>query len=430
MCASIIAKLQGNGVANSVIMSVVESMEDFVTDFHTSLRENILDVVPVDSTSRSSVEDVFNSFHNPFSDFNTDTKWRKYFSEKWGVVEPTEIHLGVRYDTRKNKISGMYEQIPVNDTFIYIPLLKTLEFIFRNNEYSPSNLIQEKRQSDTYRDLCDGQYYKNHPLYSIHSNALQIQIYYDDFETANPLGSQHGIHKLGCLYFVLRNLPAHINSSLMNIHLIISLFHSEDGKKYGMDKILGPLVDDVKILEQEGMKVSFSEEPIFGTIAQFTSDNLGLNGILGYVESFSAKHYCRLCLTDKVLAQEVFSEDDPRVILRSRNLNEEHKYLADKPYENSCYGIKRNSVLNTLTYFNVSENFVLDIMHDILEGVAQYEVKLLFEYMSCNLISCDSIPQRLYAFNYGYLDKNKSPNQPSTSWKQHWTQRKSDIVSH
>lgn len=213
---------------------------------------------------------------------------------------------------------------------------------------------------------------------------------------------------------MLRNLPAHINSSLMNIHLI-PLFHSEDGKKYGMDKILGPLVDDVKILEQDGMKVSFSEEPIFGTIAQFTGNNLGLNGIVGYVESFSAKHYCRLCLTDKVLAQEVFSEDDPRVILRNRNLNEEHyKYLADNPNENSCYGIKRNSVLNTLTYFNVSENFVLDIMHDTLKGVAQYEVKLLFEYMSCNLISGDSIPQRLYAFNYGYLDKNNTGQLRST----------------
>lgn len=120
MCASIIAKLQGNGVANSLIMSVVESMEDFVDDFHTSLRERILNVVPVDSTSRSSVDEVFNSFHNPFSDFNTDTKWRKYFSEKWGVVEPIEMHLGVRYDSRRNKISGMFEQIPVNDTFIYI----------------------------------------------------------------------------------------------------------------------------------------------------------------------------------------------------------------------------------------------------------------------------------------------------------------------
>lgn len=407
MCASIIAKLQANGVANNLILSVIESMEDFVNDFHTNLRESILNVVPVGSTTRSSVEEVFNNFHNSFSDFNTDTKWRKYFSKKWGVVEPTEIHLGVRYDSRRNTTSGMYEQTTVNDTFIYIPLLKTLEFIFRNEEVC--KLIQEHRQSDMYREFCDGQYYKRHPLYSICNNALQIQIYYDDFETANPLGSKQGIHKLGCIYFVLRNLPSHVNSSLMNIHLI-SLFHSEDGKKYGMDKILGPLIDDVKVLEQKGMKVSFSEEPIFGTIAQITGDNLGLNGILGYVESFSAKHYCRLCLTDKVLAQEVFSEDDPRVILRNRNQNEKHyKYLADNPNENSCYGIKRNSILNTLTYFNVSENFVLDIMHDILEGVAQYEVKLLFEYMSCGLIPCDSIPQRLYAFNYGFLDRNNRP---------------------
>ncbi|XP_056315761.1 uncharacterized protein LOC130230656 isoform X1 [Danio aesculapii] len=407
MCASVIAKLQANGVANNLILSVIESMKDFVDDFHTNLRENVLHVVPVDSTTRSSVEEVFNYFHNPFSDFNPDTKWRKYFSKKWGVAEPTEIHLGVRYDSRRNTISGMYEQTTVNETFIYIPLLKTLEFIFRNEEVC--KLIQEERQSDMYRKFCDGQYYKRHPLYSIRNNALEIQIYYDDFETANPLGFKQGIHKLGCIYFVLRNLPSHVISSLMNIHLI-SLFHSEDGKKYGMDKILGPLIDNGKVLEQKGMKVSFSEEPIFGTIAQITGDNLGLNSILGYVESFSAKHYCRLCLTDKVLAQEVFSEDDPRMILRNRNQNEKHyKYLADNPNENSCYGIKRNSILNTLTYFNVSENFMLDIMHDILEGVAQYEVKLLFEYMSCNLIPGDSIPQRLYAFSYGFLDQNNRP---------------------
>nr|XP_055035659.1 uncharacterized protein LOC129423418 isoform X1 [Misgurnus anguillicaudatus] len=298
----------------------------------------------------------------------------------------------------------MYEQIPVNETFIYIPLLKTLEFIFRNDEIC--HLMQEKQQSDMYQDFCDGQYYKKHPLYSSHNNALQIQIYYDDFETANPLGSKQGIHKLGCLYFVLRNLPPRVNSSLMNIHLI-SLFHSQDARKYGMDKILGPLVEDVKIFEHTGMKASFSEQPIFGTIAQITGDNLGLNTILGYVESFSAKHYCRLCLTDKVLAQTVFSVDDPRVILRNRTLNEEHyKYLADNPNENSYFGIKRNTVLNTLTYFNVSDNFVLDIMHDSLEGVAQYEVKLLFEYTSHSLISEASILQRVYAFNYGYLDKN------------------------
>ena len=31
-------------------------------------------------------------------------------------------------------------------------------------------------------------------LYTAKRYALQIQVYYDDFETANPLGSKRGIH--------------------------------------------------------------------------------------------------------------------------------------------------------------------------------------------------------------------------------------------
>ncbi len=120
-------------------------------------------------------------------------------------------------------------------------------------------------------------------------NGLQIQVYYDDSETSNPLGSKQGIHKLGCLYFTLRNLPPRLNSCLMNIHLI-SLFHSQDAKKYGLDQMLSPFVEDVKVLEQKGMKVSFTEQPLYGTISQVTGDNLGLNSILGFVESFSANY--------------------------------------------------------------------------------------------------------------------------------------------
>ncbi|XP_041825036.1 uncharacterized protein LOC121629374 [Melanotaenia boesemani] len=291
MCASIVAKLQGGGVANSVVLSVVESMEEYVNEVHSNLKEQVLSAVPADNPSRSSVEEIFNNTFNPFSELNTNTKWTKYFSEKWGVVEPAEIHLGVRYDLRRNKVSGIYEQVPVNDTFIYIPLLKTLEFIFKN-ETIYCHFNKHDALSDLYQDFCDGKYYKNHPLYSKSKDALQIQVYYDDFETSNPLGSKRSIHKLGCVYFSLRNLPPWANSSLMNIHLV-SLFHSQDAKKYGIDKILDPFVNDVKLLEHTGMKVSFSEQPLYGTIAQVTGDNLGLNSILGFVESFSAKYYCR-----------------------------------------------------------------------------------------------------------------------------------------
>lgn len=45
----------------------------------------------------------------------------------------------------------------------------------------------------------------------------------------------------------------------MNIYLI-ALFHSQDGKKYGIDRIIIPFVEDVKVLEQSGLKVLFTDQ--------------------------------------------------------------------------------------------------------------------------------------------------------------------------
>lgn len=52
----------------------------------------------------------------------------------------------------------------------------------------------------------------------------------------------------------------------MNIHLV-SLFHAQDAKKYGIDEILKPLIRDLKILETDGVPVPFAEQPIYGTLA-------------------------------------------------------------------------------------------------------------------------------------------------------------------
>lgn len=98
MRASIIAKLQSSGVANNVVQSVVESMEEYVNENHASLREQVLSVVTSNNPSRSSVEEVFNNVHNPFTDLNTDAKYMNYFRDKCGVVKPLEVHLEVRYD--------------------------------------------------------------------------------------------------------------------------------------------------------------------------------------------------------------------------------------------------------------------------------------------------------------------------------------------
>ena len=40
-------------------------------------------------------------------------------------------------------------------------------------------------------------------------------------------------------------------------------------------------------------------------------------------------------------------------------------------------GIKSSCLLNTLQYFHVVENSTVDILHDVLEGVAELELKLI-----------------------------------------------------
>lgn len=239
---------------------------------------------------------------------------------------------------------------------------------------------------------------------------MQIQLYYDDFETANPLGSKKGVHKLGCVYFILINFPPKLNSVLMNIHLV-SVFHSEDLKKYGFDAILKPLLDDLKNLEVEGMQVPFSTTPVKGAVFQVTGDNLAIHGPFGFVESFSAKYCCRFCLTEKGEMQSVFSEDHPGLTLRSKALHSEHcAAIQQNPALASTFGVKKTCPLNSLRLFHTTDNYAVDIMHDLLEGVVQYELKLVFQYLIRNFISRSSLSERITSFNYGFTQRKNRPS--------------------
>lgn len=198
------------------------------------------------------VADCFDQLENPFSCLITKSKRMKHFEEKWKIVEPVEHILVVRFDVRRDRTTGTYRQLPVNDKFMYVPIMGSLASMFRNREICNSFQKAKPHEEGFYRHANDGSYFRNHNLFSQHQRALQIQLYYNNFETANPFGSKKGVHKLGCIYFILRNLPPKLNSVLMNIHLV-ALFHladkEEEVKKYRFDSILKPLVDDLKILE-------------------------------------------------------------------------------------------------------------------------------------------------------------------------------------
>ncbi|XP_026792111.1 uncharacterized protein LOC113540088 [Pangasianodon hypophthalmus] len=73
------------------------------------------------------------------------------------------------------------------------------------------------------------------------------------------------------------------------------------------------------------------------------------------------------------------------------------------------YGVKRVCLLNSLKYFKTANNFAVDIMHDILEGVAQLEVKLVLQYIHHNFLSADGLAGRVHAFDYVYNQQRNCP---------------------
>lgn len=151
-----------------------------------------------------------------------------------------------------------------------------------------------------------------------------------------------------------------------------ALFRAQDIETYGFDAILEPMINDLKVLENDGIKV-----PVHGGIVQVTGDNLGIQGLFGFVESFSAHYCCRFCITEKSEFQSVFCEDDQSTILQTKDMLAEHCHAVQtNPQLPHVYGVKRSCLLNSLQYFNIA-NFSVDIMHDILEGVAQLEVKVV-----------------------------------------------------
>lgn len=345
----------------------------------------------------------FENAKTMFKDVDTPFKMNKYFSEKFGLVKPKEIFLGHRADTGRK--CGQVKQVLAADTCQYVSVIETVKFVFSNDQMQQVYLQGKKDTVGKMHNFCDGSQFLSHPLFKTFPQALQIQLYFDDLETTNPLGSKTKIHKMEAVYFALKNLPPQYNSSLSNSHLCL-LFNSMYQEVYGFGKILEPLLEDIRLLENSGIQVEMQGQnhQLYGTICVLTADNLGIHSLCGYIESFSANKFCHFWMVDKTVAQSVFDEDD--VERRTRENYQQHVRCNDP----SSTGVKEDSCLNKLQYFHVTENTCVDIMHDILEGVAPLEVRLMLQHFIYEekFFTLELLNQRISSFDYGYgNEKNK-----------------------
>lgn len=127
MCGSVVTQLQASGVAESTVQAIVGSMEKLVSDIHRQARLYCTSS-EIQATNLEKVENCFHQLENPFSVLNTGAKWPKF------PLFHKEYILGVRFDVRRDRTPGVYNQIPETDNFVYVPILGTLKSMFKNNK--------------------------------------------------------------------------------------------------------------------------------------------------------------------------------------------------------------------------------------------------------------------------------------------------------
>lgn len=296
-------------------------------------------------------------------------------------------------------------------TIQYIPVCQVLKKFFE----LPSVFEETMSYMEHLQNSKDGlisniiqtPFWKNKILKNnLKNSTIPILVYFDDFEVGNPLGSYAGIHKLGAVYFSVATFPMIFQSQLENIFLALQ-FHSSDLKNHGSNAIFSRLINDLNEIEVNGININVNKNKhiIHFSVALILGDNLGIHTMLGFTESFSSTFCCRFCKCPKMTMQRLCKQD----VSTLRNIK---NYEDDLKTSNvSLTGVKTQSVWNNLRSFHVTENFVVDIMHDIFEGVGVLVImKLIHQFIKIDIFFIlETLNFKLKHFKFGREISNRPP---------------------
>lgn len=384
-----------------IIESIKNLFEEPINIFQNTLL-HVLQNSNVPKEERSLISDQLFCIQNIFTDLHSEYYRLKYLEESTCFVKPIEYIVGERLD---NVADGT--GLPKVYKSQFIPLQKVLTNFFQLPFVLEKTLhnINMLKSSSVFSNIIQGEFWE-FKIEETSDIVLPLFVYFDEFECGNPLGSHAGIHKVGAVYCSVPCIPQVYQARLENIFLCL-LFHSSDLKEFGSISIFSKLIDELIFLESTGISVSTNTGSlrIKFSLALILGDNLGLNMLLGFTESFRSNYYCRFCKCSRDEMQQQEVQNDKLM----RNIN---NYESDIEVNNvSLTGIKERCVWNNIPSFHVTKNFAVDIAHDIFEGVAGFDLsEILYRLVIVDKIfSIDTLNHRLKYFDYGKGNINKPP---------------------
>lgn len=331
-----------------------------------------------------------------FKKFETVHKINNEFQSQKNFISPVQMSVGLGPEDKK---------------CIYVPILDNLKSLLAHEDvlsYMTSNNTNESPY--VVENFASSIKYKSSDFFS-QGNKIQILLYIDDFTLTNPLGTSSKKHKICAVYYSLGNIPHHLRSKLYCIQLAL-LCPSYIFKKVGYAQVLKQLIDDIKILETDGILVSTDKgrHLFHGSVSHLIADNLAAHEVCGLNACFSSSRICRFCNATSDTAclhidENMFIKKTPEVY------NSQIANLSQYPHLKKVYGINTTSILNDLNYFHICWNCPSDIAHDLFEGVCLDLIKIVVK--NCILqkyFDLEYLNNRITSFSYHGIHKTNKPS--------------------
>lgn len=123
-------------------------------------------------------------------------------------------------------------------TSMYIPVLSMIQELFKNTDIF-DKITETNAPSGQYVSCSNGSHYLENELLSTGDVILPLQLYIDDLEIANRLGTSCTIHKFCAVFWVLANIPPKYRSALHAIQLAL-LVKVKDLHRFGYADVFVP----------------------------------------------------------------------------------------------------------------------------------------------------------------------------------------------
>ena len=361
------------------------------------------------------ITETFRNVSSPFSELDTKFRQESYIKKNFNYVHYREVVLGSKIERIRKKNKCIL--VSKDESFIYVPFLNSLAQLFSNKRIA--KLIFRKpnySDADIFYDICDGEFFKDDRLFKEHDDALAIIIYHDALEVCNPLGSHAGTHKIDMFYYTLGNIDPKFRSKRCAIRLL-GIVKSKLVKKYGYNAILKPMISDFKKLESgHSFTVGGKERKVFGKVVSCAGDTEGQHEWGGFKVGVGfAFQKCRHCQCQFEAMQAMFYEED--FTLRTKETHKKHcQEIHDAPNNavrsdlTVSYGINHRTSLCDLQDFDITVQLPQDIMHTLLEGTVQYELRhLLQHYIDAGQFTLTQLNAAIANQEYSYSEVSDKP---------------------